>query len=151
MFMDDNDETTQESEEFTFSEKEEVHQEIMERRQDDLPSFEEPRQITSEVEEYLLGNKIEFEEVNLEKENEGRLEIQEGHVEEQQETGIEVIDKSEAVNIPTNKLNYFLANDSLCMQESRKQPKEKEEKKFKAEKFLRFSKKLLNYFENHIY
>ncbi|KAI5681854.1 hypothetical protein M9H77_03082 [Catharanthus roseus] len=51
MFMDDDDETAQEPEEFTFPEEEDVQQEIMEMRQDDLLSFEEPPQITSEAEE----------------------------------------------------------------------------------------------------
>ncbi|KAI5664513.1 hypothetical protein M9H77_23836 [Catharanthus roseus] len=42
MIMDDDDETAQEPEELTFSKKEEGQQEIMEMRQDDHPSFEEP-------------------------------------------------------------------------------------------------------------
>ncbi|KAI5675752.1 hypothetical protein M9H77_06702 [Catharanthus roseus] len=67
MFMDDDDEIAQEPKEFTFPEEKEVQQEIEEKRQDDLLSFNEPPQITSEAEECkrdesLQENKNEFEE-----------------------------------------------------------------------------------------
>ncbi|KAI5658063.1 hypothetical protein M9H77_26856 [Catharanthus roseus] len=90
MFMYDDDENAQEPKEFTFPEKEEVKQEIIEMRQDDLPSFELPPQITSEVEESkrdecLPENKHEVEKGEPEKENENFVESLEDHKEGRQE------------------------------------------------------------------
>ncbi|KAI5667829.1 hypothetical protein M9H77_17682 [Catharanthus roseus] len=78
IFINDNDETAQELEEFTFPKKEEVQQEIMERKQDDLLSFQESPQITSEADA----------------KNEKFMECQEDHKEGQQETEIDDIEKS---------------------------------------------------------
>ncbi|KAI5678399.1 hypothetical protein M9H77_09349 [Catharanthus roseus] len=87
----------------------------MERRQDDLPSFEETPQITREMEESkkdecLLEKKNEFAEGEPEKENENLVESQEDHTEERQETQIEVIKKNE--------------ENSLCVQALWKQTTE---------------------------
>ncbi|KAI5681762.1 hypothetical protein M9H77_02990 [Catharanthus roseus] len=93
MFMDDDDETAQEREEFTFPEEEEVQQEIMERRQDNLPSFEEPLQI-------------------IKKENENFVESYEDHKEGRQEAEISNIEKSAGVHPLTHKTNFVLVDDS---------------------------------------
>ncbi|KAI5664418.1 hypothetical protein M9H77_23741 [Catharanthus roseus] len=133
-FIDDDDEIAQESEEFTFSKKEEGQQEITERRQDDRLSFEEPPQITNEGkeskrDERLPENKNEFEEGEPEKENENFLESHEDHKEGGQETEIDDIETSEGVNPLTHETNFVLVNDSLCLLESCNKLEENDKKR----------------------
>ncbi|KAI5676994.1 hypothetical protein M9H77_07944 [Catharanthus roseus] len=73
MFMDDEDETAQEQEESTFPNKGEAQQEIMEMRHDDLPLITTVMEKSKKV-ECLPENKNEYEEDELEKENESRVE-----------------------------------------------------------------------------
>ncbi|KAI5676950.1 hypothetical protein M9H77_07900 [Catharanthus roseus] len=122
MFMDDEDETAQEPEESTFS------------------RFQEPLPNTGVVEESkkgecLSGNKNEFEDGDPEKENENFVESHESHKEGQQETEIDDIENSDGVNLLTHKINFVLVDNSLCMQESWKQPKENDEEKRRLMEF----------------
>ncbi|KAI5650042.1 hypothetical protein M9H77_36047 [Catharanthus roseus] len=95
MFMDDKDGTAYELEEST------------------PQRFQEPLLNTSVVEEskkieFLTENKNEYEKGELEKEN---------------ESSVDIIEVSERVNPLTHETNFVLVVDSLCMQESWKQPK----------------------------
>ncbi|KAI5681901.1 hypothetical protein M9H77_03129 [Catharanthus roseus] len=113
MFIDDDDKTAQEPEEVTFPEKEAGRSSI----------FEEPPQITRKLEENkrdecLPENKNEFEE-----------ESQEDHKEGRQYTEKEDIEESKGVNPLTHKTNFVLVDNSLCMKESWKQPKENDEER----------------------
>ncbi|KAI5668557.1 hypothetical protein M9H77_18410 [Catharanthus roseus] len=109
MVMDKEEATAQAPEESTFPKEEEAQQEIMERRHDDLVTFEEHPQITSVVEESkrderLPKHKSEFEEGEVEKESESLLEIQKSHIEERKETKLETIEKNEEPYFEKNKI-----------------------------------------------
>ncbi|KAI5664398.1 hypothetical protein M9H77_23721 [Catharanthus roseus] len=122
MFMDDENETAQEQEEST-----------PQRFQEPLPNTSVLKESTKD--EYLPENKSEFEEGEPEKENESLLEIQKSHIEERQEKKLETIKKNEKVNSLTNKTNFFLVKNSLCVQASRKQPKKNDEERRRLMKF----------------
>ncbi|KAI5664003.1 hypothetical protein M9H77_23326 [Catharanthus roseus] len=124
MFMDDKDKIAQEPKEST------------------SPRSKKPPPITILVEESkknecLLENKSEFEEGEPEKENESLLEILKSHIEERQETKLETIEKNEEMSSLANETNYFLVENSLCVQESRKKPKENDEERRRLMQFKR--------------